>query len=108
MPENNSPLLVLIDGMAIAYRAYFAFIGHPLTNARGENTSAVYGFVNAILLFLDKHKPDYAAVCFDTHAPTFRHELYAPYKAQRQAMPEDMIPQIQKIKILRKPIISRK
>jgi DNA polymerase-1 len=88
--------------MAIAYRAYFAFIGHPLTNARGENTSAVYGFVNAILLFLDKHKPDYAAVCFDTHAPTFRHELYAPYKAQRQAMPDDMIPQIQKIKDITK------
>jgi DNA polymerase-1 len=98
MPENNSPLLVLIDGMAIAYRAYFAFIGHPLTNARGENTSAVYGFVNAILQFLEKHKPDYAAVCFDTAAPTFRHEMYAPYKAQRQAMPEDMRPQIQIIK----------
>ena len=98
MPENNSPLLVLIDGMAIAYRAYFAFIGHPLTNARGENTSAVYGFVTAILQFLDKHKPDYAAVCFDTSAPTFRHEMYAPYKAQRQAMPDDMRPQIQIIK----------
>jgi DNA polymerase-1 len=98
MPENNSPLLVLIDGMAIAYRAYFAFIGHPLTNARGENTSAVYGFVNAILQFLDKHKPDYAAVCFDTSAPTFRHELYPEYKAQRQAMPDDMRPQIQIIK----------
>jgi DNA polymerase-1 len=102
MPENNSQLLVLIDGMAIAYRAYFAFIGHPLTNARGENTSAVYGFVNAILLFLDKHKPDYAAVCFDTSAPTFRHEMYAPYKAQREAMPEDMRPQIQLIKDITK------
>jgi DNA polymerase-1 len=102
MAENNSPLLVLIDGMAIAYRAYFAFIGHPLTNARGENTSAVYGFVNAILQFLDKHKPDYAAVCFDTSAPTFRHEMYAPYKAQRQAMPDDMRPQIQIIKDITK------
>jgi DNA polymerase-1 len=100
--ENNSPLLVLIDGMAIAYRAYFAFIGHPLTNARGENTSAVYGFVNAILQFLDKHKPDYAAVCFDTHAPTFRHEMFPAYKAQRQAMPDDMRPQIQTIKDITK------
>ncbi len=88
--------------MAIAYRSYFAFIGHPLTNARGENTSAVYGFISAILLFLDKYKPDYAAVCFDTHAPTFRHEMYPDYKAQRQAMPEDMRPQITKIKEITK------
>lgn len=102
MPENNSPLLVLIDGMAIAYRAYFAFIGHPLTNARGENTSAVYGFTNAILQFLEKHKPDYAAVCFDTAAPTFRHVMYPAYKAQRQAMPDDMRPQIQIIKDITK------
>ncbi|MEP7235505.1 MAG: 5'-3' exonuclease H3TH domain-containing protein [Ignavibacteriota bacterium] len=102
MPENNSPLLVLIDGMAIAYRAYFAFIGHPLVNSRGENTSAVYGFVNAILQFLEKHKPDYAAVCFDTSAPTFRHIMYPPYKAQRQAMPDDMRPQIQIIKDITK------
>ncbi len=102
MPENNSQLLVLIDGMAIAYRAYFAFIGHPLTNVRGENTSAVYGFVNAILQFLEKHKPDYAAVCFDTAAPTFRHVMYPAYKAQRQAMPEDMRPQIQIIKDITK------
>jgi DNA polymerase-1 len=102
MPENNSQLLVLIDGMAIAYRAYFAFIGHPLTNARGENTSAVYGFVNAILQFLEKHKPDYAAVCFDTAAPTFRHVMYPAYKAQRQAMPDDMRPQIQIIKDITK------
>ena len=102
MPENNSQLLVLIDGMAIAYRAYFAFIGHPLTNARGENTSAVYGFTNAILQFLEKHKPDYAAVCFDTAAPTFRHVMYPAYKAQRQAMPDDMRPQIQIIKDITK------
>ncbi|MEI8135500.1 MAG: DNA polymerase I [bacterium] len=102
MSEKSTPLVVLIDGMAIAYRAYFAFISHPLTNARGENTSAVYGFVNAILQFLDTHKPDYAAVCFDTAAPTFRHEMYAPYKAQRQAMPDDMRPQIQTIKDITK------
>jgi DNA polymerase-1 len=102
MPENNAPLLVLIDGMAIAYRAYFAFIGHPLVNSRGENTSAVYGFVNAILQFLEKHKPDYAAVCFDTAAPTFRHVMYPAYKAQRQAMPDDMRPQIQQIKDITK------
>ncbi len=96
--KEERPLLVLIDGMALAYRSYFAFISRPLTNAKGENTSAVFGFVNALLQFLETHKPKYAAVCFDTSAPTFRHTLYTEYKATREAMPEDMRPQIKIIK----------
>ncbi|HET9137041.1 MAG TPA: 5'-3' exonuclease H3TH domain-containing protein, partial [Candidatus Kapabacteria bacterium] len=102
MSERNQPLLVLFDGMALAYRAYFAFISRPLTNARGENTSAVFGFMNALHQLLETHKPDYAAVCFDTAAPTFRHKQYDQYKATRQAMPDDMIPQIKQIKDLTK------
>ena len=98
--SNGKPLLVLFDGMALAYRAYFAFIAHPLTNSRGENTSAVYGFMTALFQFLDHHSPTHAAVCFDTAAPTFRHEKFEAYKATRQAMPEDLIPQIGKIKEL--------
>ncbi len=94
MSERKAPLLVLFDGMALAYRAYFAFISRPLTNANGDNTSAVFGFTNALLQLLETHKPDYAAVCFDTAAPTFRHKMYPAYKAQREAMPEDMRPQI--------------
>lgn len=92
--------MVLLDGMALAYRAYFAFISRPLTNSRGENTSAVYGFTTALLQVLEHHAPTYAAVCFDTPAPTFRHTRYEAYKAQREAMPPDMIPQIAKIKEL--------
>jgi DNA polymerase-1 len=96
--KSGEPLLVLFDGMALAYRAYFAFIARPLTNARGENTSAVYGFTMALLQFLEHHAPQFAAVCFDTPKPTFRHEKYKEYKANRQAMPEDLIPQLQVIK----------
>lgn len=96
--RSGEELLVLFDGMALAYRAYFAFISRPLTNSKGENTSAVFGFVNALLQFLEHHAPTHAAVCFDTAAPTFRHERYKEYKAHRQAMPEDMIPQINIIK----------
>ncbi len=98
MSKQEKPLLVLIDGMALAYRSYFAFISRPLTNSRGENTSAVFGFTNALLQFMDTHKPQYACVCFDTAAPTFRHEMFKEYKATREAMPDDMRPQIQIIK----------
>jgi DNA polymerase-1 len=98
--SNGKPLIVLFDAMALAYRSYFAFVAHPLTNARGENTSAVYGFMSSIFQFLDHHTPTHAAVCFDTPHPTFRHERFEAYKATRQAMPEDLIPQIDKIKEL--------
>lgn len=98
--KNGKPLIVLFDAMALAYRSYFAFVAHPLTNARGENTSAVYGFMTSIFQFLDHHTPTHAAVCFDTPHPTFRHEKFEAYKATRQAMPEDLIPQIDKIKEL--------
>ncbi len=95
---DGRPLVVLFDAMALAYRAYFAFVAHPLTNARGENTSAVYGFMTALFQFLDHHAPAYAAVCFDTPHPTFRHKRFEAYKATRQAIPDDLPPQLDKIK----------
>ena len=58
--------LFLIDGSAIAYRSYFAFIKNPLTNSRGENTSAVFGFLRFLFMIFDNEKPDYLAVVFDT------------------------------------------
>ncbi|MBS1904520.1 MAG: DNA polymerase I [Bacteroidetes bacterium] len=100
MAEREKPLLLLIDGMALAYRSYFAFISRPLTNSKGQNTSAVFGFMTGLHQALEMHKPDYAAVCFDTPQPTFRHEMYKEYKATREAMPEDMRPQIKEIKEL--------
>ncbi len=90
--------LYLIDGMAIAYRSYYAFIQRPLINSRGENTSAVYGFVTFLNKILDDEKPDYVAVVFDTPTPTLRHEAYPEYKATREKMPEDMASQLDILK----------
>jgi DNA polymerase-1 len=88
----------LLDGMALAYRAYFSFISRPLLNSKGENTSAIFGFVTTLLKILDEEKPAYVAVAFDTKEPTFRHILYQDYKATRQKMPEDMAAQMEKLK----------
>lgn len=89
---------VIIDAMALAYRAYFAFINRPLTTSKGEPTSAIYGFINQFIKVLEEQKPDYLAVAFDSKEKTFRHEKYEAYKSSREAMPDDMIPQIQRIK----------
>lgn len=91
---------VIIDAMALAYKAYFAFIGRPLVSSKGEPTSAVYGFVNQLIRILETQKPDYIAVAFDAKEKTFRHERYEKYKCSREKMPDDMIPQIQRIKDL--------
>jgi DNA polymerase I len=90
--------LFLLDGMALAFRAYFSMIRTPLINSKGINTSAVFGFVNTLNKLIDDEKPDFIAVAFDTPEPTFRHKQFADYKAQREAMPDDLIPQIGKIK----------
>lgn len=89
---------VIIDAMALAYKAYFAFITRPLTTKNGEPTSAVFGFLNQVLRILEDHRPDYIAVAFDSKEKTFRHERYEHYKSSREAMPEDLIPQIGRIK----------
>ncbi|WP_321365695.1 DNA polymerase I [uncultured Desulfuromusa sp.] len=86
----------LIDGSSYIYRAYYA-IRH-LSNSRGEATNAVYGFTNMLITLLREEKPDRVAVIFDAKGPTFRKELYPAYKANRSAMPEDLVPQIPLIK----------
>ncbi|MFA7228353.1 MAG: DNA polymerase I [Melioribacteraceae bacterium] len=99
--SENDPLrkkFVIIDAMALAYKGYYAFISRPLTTASGEPTSAVFGFLNQLFKIIEDTKPDYLAVGFDSKEKTFRHERYENYKSSRQAMPEDMIPQIQRIK----------
>jgi len=96
--SRDNERLFLLDGMALAYRAYFAFISRPLINSRGENTSAVYGFVTFLMKLLDEEKPDHVAVVFDTAEPTFRHTMYPDYKATRQKMPEDMSASIPRLK----------
>ncbi len=89
---------VLIDALSLAYKAYFAFITRPLSTSKGEPTSAVYGFLTQLFKIIEDTKPDYIAVAFDSKEKTFRHERYEGYKASRQEMPDDMIPQIERIK----------
>ncbi len=90
--------LFLLDGMALAYRAYFSFISRPLINSKGMNTGAIYGFTTALLKILDDERPEHVAVVFDTPEPTFRHKLFDAYKATRERMPEDMVSQLQGLK----------
>ncbi|MBN2164093.1 MAG: DNA polymerase I [Pontiellaceae bacterium] len=80
--------LFLIDGMAIVYRAYFGLIRNPRINSKGENVSAVFGFINTLLDIMHTYEPTHIAVAFDTHGPTFRHEEYPEYKATRDETPE--------------------
>jgi len=82
--------IFLIDSMGIAYRSYFAFVQNPLINSKGENTGAIYGFVNYLNKIIDEQQPDYIAAVFDTDQPTFRHREYKEYKATRNKMPDDM------------------
>ncbi len=86
--------LILVDGHAIAYRSYYAFIRNPLTNSRGENTSALYGFTRVLMQILKGYNPEYLAVVFDSDKPTGRHKIFPEYKANREKMPEDLARQI--------------
>jgi DNA polymerase-1 len=90
--------LFLLDGMALAYRAYFTFINRPLINSKGENTSAIYGFVSTLMKILEDDKPEHIAVVFDTPEPTFRHKKFPEYKATREKMPEAMAEQLGRLK----------
>jgi DNA polymerase I len=97
---ENDKRLFLLDGMALIYRAFFAFSKNPRITSKGLNTSAMFGFTNTLLELLNREKPTHIAVVFDTSAPTERHIMYPLYKAQREAMPEDLkksIPYIFKI-----------
>lgn len=101
MPQSaDKKRLFLIDGAALAYRTYFAFARNPLINSRGEQVSVIFGFSRILLNLLDQEKPDLFAVIFDSPEPTFRHEIYAEYKAQRQRMPEDMAEQLPRLEQL--------
>ena len=92
--------LLLIDAYAMIYRAYYAFIRAPRMNSRGENTSAIFGFIVTFEDLLKRLKPSHIAVAFDPAGPTFRHEAFEQYKAQRQETPEDIrwaVPRIKQI-----------
>ena len=82
--------LFLLDAYALIYRSYYAFMKNPRINSKGLNTSAVMGFVNTLNEVLTKEKPAFIGVAFDPSGPTFRHEAYKEYKAQREECPEDI------------------
>lgn len=86
MESNNK--LFLLDAYALIYRAYYAFIKNPRINSKGFNTSAILGFVNTLEEILRKENPTHIGVAFDPPGPTFRHEAYEQYKAQREETPE--------------------
>ncbi len=90
--------LVLIDGNSLINRAYYAI--NPLTDKNGAPTNAVYGFTNMLIKIISEIKPKYMLVAFDVHAKTFRHGLYQEYKGTRKPMPEDLRPQIPRLKKL--------
>ena len=80
--------LFLLDAYALIYRAYYAFIKNPRINSKGLNTSAILGFVNTLEEVLNKEQPSHIGIAFDPAGPTFRHEAYEQYKAQREETPE--------------------
>src|SRR5690554_4910891 len=95
--------LFLLDAFALIYRSYFAFFKNPRMNSKGENTSAAFGFTNALLDVIKEEEPTHIAVVFDPPGgATNRIEEFSEYKAQREEMPEDirnMIEPIKRIKI---------
>ncbi len=91
---RNAPLICLVDGSALTYRSYFAFIRNPLVNSKGVNTSAVFGFTEKLLELNERFEPACMVVAFDTPEPTFRHKAYEEYKATRDAAPDEMIEQM--------------
>ncbi len=96
----NKNRLFLLDAYALIYRAYYAFIKYPRIDSKGRNTSAIFGFVNTLEEVLSKENPSHIAIGFDPDGPTFRHEEYELYKAQREATPEvikESIPYIKEI-----------
>lgn len=90
MSELNTRRLFLLDAYALIYRAHFAFTKNPRINSKGRNTSVPFGFTNTLLEVLQKQRPTHIGVAFDTAAPTFRDEIFAEYKANRQETPEDI------------------
>ncbi|MCB9267280.1 MAG: DNA polymerase I [Lewinellaceae bacterium] len=108
MPEDKR--LFLLDGHALMYRAHFAFIGRPLINSKGVNTSAAMGFTRTLWDLMSSQKPTHIAVAFDLSTPTFRHEMYEPYKANREDQPEDItvaMPYIEAIiKAFKIPVVT--
>ena len=100
LSKESDKKLFLIDAYALIFRAYFAFIKNPRINSKGINTSAVFGFTNALLEVIRNEKPTHLAVVFDPPGGSFRTEVFEDYKANRDETPEDIkisVPLIHKV-----------
>ena len=98
MTPQHDKKLFLLDAFALIYRAYYAFIKNPRVNSKGQNTSAAFGFTNALLDVIKKENPTHIAVVFDSPGLTKRAEEFESYKAHREAMPEDIANMVEPIK----------
>ena len=87
--SDADKVLMLIDGTSLAFRGYYAFIKNPLRNSKGENTSAPFAFTNSVLKLLKDYNPTHVAIVFDAKGPTFRHEQFKAYKANRPESPKE-------------------
>ncbi len=107
---DETPRLFVVDVMPFLYRGYFVFLRNPRITSTGLNTSALYGFASSLVSILEDQKPTHVALALDSEGPSFRHQVYAPYKAQRQKAPEDLkaaIPMaIELARALRIPILQ--
>jgi DNA polymerase I len=110
MTDTQAKKLFLLDAYALIFRSYYAFIKNPRITSKGLNTSAIFGFLLTLEEVLQKKKPSHIAVVFDTPTPTFRHEMYKEYKANRDETPEDIrkaVPYIKRLlEAYRIPIID--
>ena len=100
LSKESDKKLFLIDAYALIFRAYYAFIKNPRINSKGINTSAVFGFTNALLEVIRNEKPTHLAVVFDPPGGSFRTEVFEEYKANRDETPEDIklsVPLIHKV-----------
>ena len=95
---KNAQKMFLIDGSALAYRSYFAFVNNPLINSKGEHTGAVYGLTRFLMRIIEEEAPEYLVVVFDTPKKTFRHKVYTEYKGTRKPMPENMSAQLPRMR----------
>ena len=91
---KDKQTLYLIDGSAIAYRSYFGMIRNRLTNSAGQPTGAIFAFINSLMKIINDEKPDYIGMVFDSPEKTFRHKIYADYKATREATPDELVSQL--------------
>jgi len=109
--DDGRKILYIIDGYGLIYRSFFGFFNNPIRDSQGNNISAVYGFFSTLLKLIREYEAHYLVVAMDSAGPTFRHEMYEPYKANREAAPEELhsqVPIIVRIlQALRVPTIER-